>query len=504
MTTHRADRENRIMASVIHAPDFGRRSLQWFNVAAPLSLPALAKRLVILDFWTLCCINCIQVLPTLRKVEDAFPEEVVVIGVHSPKFSAERAPENVAAAIARYDIRHPVVHDPEMTIWRDYAVRAWPTLVFVSPDGYVMGQVASEPDADRLLDVIGNVVREGRQSGSIAGSELARAPATESTGRLRFPGKLRRLPGPGERQWVLADAGHHQIVVLADDGTERRRYGSGTAGFADGAAATAQFISPQGLIADERAIYVADTFNHAIRRIDRASGVVSTLAGTGRRGRPLAAPQAGFETALASVWDVALRDGVLLFANAGTHQLGALDLVRGTVAALAGTGGEDIVDGPADSALLAQPSGLALSPDGNTLLFADSETSAVRRLDLAPGTPRVETLVGTGLFDFGHQNGAFEQARLQHPLGVTWLDASVALVADSYNGAIRALDLKRRVVSDFDGGRFQCADPICTPLGEPAGIEADEGGRVLLSDTNNHRILEYRLAEGRYRTWAGG
>ena len=127
------------MIGVVRAPDFDQPGLAWFNVAAPLSLAALRGKLVILDFWTFCCINCLHILPSLRRVEEAFPDEVVVIGVHSPKFAAEREAANVAAAIARYGIAHPVIHDPDFRLWREYAVRAWPTLIFVSPDGRVIG-----------------------------------------------------------------------------------------------------------------------------------------------------------------------------------------------------------------------------------------------------------------------------------------------------------------------------------------------------------------------------
>ncbi|HET6520203.1 MAG TPA: hypothetical protein VFG47_10370, partial [Geminicoccaceae bacterium] len=227
---------------------------------------------------------------------------------------------------------------------------------------------------------------------------------------------------------------------------------------------------------------------------------VTTLAGTGRRGPALrgAMPAAG--AALASPWDLELRGRRLFFANAGTHQLGELDLDALTVRPLAGTGGEDIRDGPAAEALLAQPSGLALDPSGGTLYFADSETSAVRAVSLSETPPRVTTLVGAGLFDFGHRNGPFEQARLQHPLGVAWHEGGL-LVADSYNGEVRRLDLARREVRDLDGGRFTCQDPICLPLGEPAGLAPAGPDRVLLVDTNNHRVLEYRLDDLTYRTW---
>ncbi len=271
-------------------------------------------------------------------------------------------------------------------------------------------------------------------------------------------------------------------------------------GLLDGARDKARFNHPQGLIASTDAIYVADTESHAIRRIDLASGAVTTLAGTGKRGTQLGSPEAGATRALASPWDLEKKGDQLFFANAGTHQIGVLDLKTGTVAAFAGTGEEGLRDGRASAASLAQPSGLALSADGKTLYVADSESSAVRAITLSD-PPQIITLVGAGLFDFGWVNGDFHKARLQHPLGVA-IDGDRLLVADTYNSAIRELDLPQHQALDFDGGKFTCVDPVCVPTREPAGIFADSTDRVLLVDTGNHRVDEYHLSAKTYHTWA--
>lgn len=489
------------MAHVIHAPELDRAGLTWFNVPEPLSLAKLAGKLVILDFWTFCCINCMHLIPTLRRVEEAYPNEVVVIGVHSPKFAAERDPANVAQAIARYGIDHPVIHDPDHVLWREYGVRAWPTLAFVSPDGYVIGQVSGEPDAQKLLDVVATTIAESKTEGLLRPSPLILSPhgAADAAGRLRFPGKIKPVPESSLGiRWALADSGHHHIVLLDGQGKELRRIGDGAAGLADGDATSARFNGPQGLIASRDAIFVADTGNHALRRIDLATGAVTTLAGTGRRGRPLAAALPGKDAALASPWDLELADTRLYFANAGTHQIGLFDLETGTVARFAGSGAEAIVDGDAAEAALAQPSGLALSPDGRMLFVADSETSAVRAVGTATGA--VRTIVGKGLFAFGHVNGALDAARLQHPLGIAVVDGTHLVVADSYNNALRLIDLTSGTVSDLDEG-FTCADSLCLPFGEPAGIATDGPDRLLVADTNNHRIVAVDRARRITETW---
>src|SRR4051812_42976069 len=135
----------------IRAPELARPGIAWLNSPGPLPLAQLRGRLVVLDFWTSCCINCIQLQPILADLEARFGDRIAVIGVHSPKFAAERDIDRLAAAIARYGITHPVAQDSDFTIWRQYGVRAWPTLVLVSADGYVLASHAGEPDRDRLI-----------------------------------------------------------------------------------------------------------------------------------------------------------------------------------------------------------------------------------------------------------------------------------------------------------------------------------------------------------------
>ena len=475
------------MFGITRAPDFDRPGLVWFNVPAPLRLADLSGRLVVLDFWTFCCINCFHTHPTLRRIEEAFPVEVAVVGVHSPKFDHERDPHALAQAIARYDIRHPVIHDPELVLWDEYRVRAWPTLVLVAPDGYVIGQLAGEPHPDLLMQGISDMVSQMWKRGELMPEPMAPELAGSLGGRLRFPGKIKACPSLGQKLWAIADTGHHQVVVVDNNGHEVARYGSGAPGFDDGG--TPSFHGPEGVACDEDNIWVADTRNHALRCIDRASGRVETVAGQGGRGVTLLDVQPAMDVALASPWDVERVGDSVVFANAGSHQIGAFDLKTRNVMPLAGSGIEDIADGEAGQAHLAQPSGLALSPSGERLYFVDSETSAVRCLHFGEA-PRVETLVGAGLFDFGLINGKFAEARFQHPLGLAATDYRL-YVADSYNSRIRVMDLSKGSVSDV--GPLPCA--------EPAGVVVDGAARLLVSDTNNHRIMEVSLSTGECRTW---
>jgi len=482
----------------VHAPEIEVAGAEWFNTDRPLTLADLRGKLVILDFWSTCCVNCMHVLPGLKMVQAAYPEEVAVVGVHSPKFPAEQQPELLRAAIARAGIEHPVVNDVNFELWRAYAVRAWPTLVLIGPEGYVLGQMSGEPDPERLLTVVSEFVETWDTQGILNPSPLQGEPERDAGGAFRFPGKLKPVPGEAKR-WVLADAGHHQVALLDDDGEVLARYGSGAPGFADGPAERAAFRGPQGLIADTAGIYVADTGNHAVRRIDLDRGTVHTLAGTGERGMVVDEREPSLAASLASPWDLELAADTLYIANAGTHQVLQLDIAARELAPLAGNGGEELIDGPGADAQLAQPSGLALDSTTNRLYLADSEASAVRTIGLDSG--EVATLAGEGLFVFGADNGPFEVATLQHPLGVA-VESGEVLVADTFNHRVRVLDLAARRVRDLDDG-YTCRDARCRPLLEPAGVWADGPDRILVSDTDNHRVLEYRPASRTYRTWSG-
>ncbi|MFD7241275.1 thioredoxin-like domain-containing protein [Streptomyces massasporeus] len=451
----------------------------WLNTGGrPYTLADLRGRIVVLDFWTFCCINCLHVLDELRELEEKHRDTVVVIGVHSPKFVHEAEHQAVVDAVERYGVEHPVLDDPELATWKQYAVRAWPTLVVVDPEGYVVAQHAGEGHVHAIERLVGELEAEHAAKGTLRrGDGPYVAPEPEPT-VLRFPGKALSLPSGN---FLVSDTTRHQLVELAEDGESVvRRVGSGERGFTDGAGDTAAFSEPQGLaLLDDGSVVVADTVNHALRRLDLATGEVTTLAGTGRQwwqGSPTSGPAR--EVDLSSPWDVARWQGKVWIAMAGVHQLWAYDPQDGTVAVTAGTTNEGLVDGPAGEAWFAQPSGLAATPE--RLWLADSETSALRWVE-PDGS--VHTAVGTGLFDFGHRDGAAGQALLQHPLGVTALpDGSVA-VSDTYNHALRRYDPATGEVTT-----------LATDLREPSDAVL-AGDDIVVVESARHRLTRLRLPD---------
>ncbi|MGP3988961.1 NHL domain-containing thioredoxin family protein [Streptomyces sp. 3N207] len=482
----------------VRAPELHGRS--WINTGGEeLDLAGLRGRIVVLDFWTFCCINCLHVIDELRELEERHQDTVVVIGVHSPKFVHEAEHTAVVDAVERYGVAHPVLDDPELATWKQYAVRAWPTLVVIDPEGYVVAQHAGEGHVHAIEKLVGQLEAEHEEKGTLRRGEAPFSAPEPVAGELRFPGKVLALP---EGTFLVSDTTRHQLVELAADGeTVLRRIGAGERGLVDGAADTARFNEPQGLaLLPDGGVLVADTVNHALRRLDPATGAVVTVAGTGAQwwqGAPTSGPAR--EVALSSPWDVAWFAGQAWIAMAGVHQLWTYDPVSGTVTVAAGTTNEGLVDGPAAEAWFAQPSGLAVAADGTRLWVADSETSALRRVEQAGEDFVVRTAVGTGLFDFGHRDGPAGQALFQHPLGVTALpDGSVA-VCDTYNHALRRYDPATGEVGEVS--------TLATDLREPSGAVlapdgADGAPEIVVVESARHRLTRLRLPEDAVRVEA--
>ncbi|MGO1050840.1 NHL domain-containing thioredoxin family protein [Crossiella sp. CA198] len=467
----------------VRAPELTGRG--WLNTGGKdLRLADLRGKITLLDFWTFCCINCLHVLDELRPLEAEFADVLVTVGVHSPKFAHEADPVALAAAVERYEVHHPVLDDPELVTWQAYAVKAWPTLVLVDPEGYVVHVAAGEGHVEALRRVLAELVAEHTAKGTLHRGDGPYVPPVAAATELRFPAKAIVTP----RQTLLvADSARHSLAELAADGeTLLRRIGSGVRGRADGAAGAASFAEPAGLSllppeVAERVGYdvvVADTVNHLLRGVRLSDGFVSTVAGTGEQWRDGDTHGVATEIDLTSPWDLAWWEpaGGVVIALAGNHTIGLFDPVAGTVSRFAGTTVEGLRDGDAAEAFFAQTSGLAVDPARERLWLADSETSALRYLAYEDGVLTVRTVIGTGLFDFGHRDGPAEQALLQHPLGVAVLpDGSIA-VADTYNGALRRYDPESGEVSTLAG-----------ELAEPSGVLVFDG-EVIVVASAAHRL----------------
>ncbi|MEW5742249.1 MAG: redoxin family protein [Myxococcota bacterium] len=461
----------RLSASPAPEPSLSKGA--WLNVDRPLRFSdELKGRVVLLAFWTTASISCTHTLPALAALEARFRDQpFTLVGVHTGKFDAEHDASLVRAAMARAGVSFPVVMDNDYLLWAAYGAQSWPTLALVDSEGFVVAMEAGEPDARVLEFAINNLLKDGGRRGVLAkGPPSWKAePPPGSTSPLAFPSKVAALEGG---RFAVSDTGHHRVLVFTTKGELLHVIGSGRQGLAEGPFASAAFNAPQGLAAQGEVLFVADSGNHVVRKVDLAQKTVSTVAGTGELGRgqrELKGP--GPTVALRSPWDVALAGDFLVIATAGSNQLHRYSLSKGSVEPWVGAGVEELVDGPPDKASFARPSGLGVA--GAMVIVADSGNSAVRQVHVATG--EVTTLVGTGLFTFGDVDGARADARLQYPLSVAALGDAV-FVADTYNGKVKRLSRDGAVAT------------LAKELSRPQGV-AVVGDRLLVAETDAHRLV---------------
>lgn len=474
----------------VRAPDFPA-GLDWLNSDHPLHISELRGHLVLLHFWTFCCINCMHALDQLRKIAEAFPDTLTVVSIHSPKFPREQFTNSVRDAVLRYGIDHPVVNDRSMYLWQQYAVHAWPTFIFIDPENRVIMRHEGEFFPAQAIALIKLMLEEFDAQGLLTHQPLHFTHEVSSNSFLAFPGKL-CLDVQTDRL-IISDSGHHRLIETSLSGQIRQIIGTGEAGHTDGPYDTAQFSRPQGIALADTTLYVADTENHLIRSVDLETRQVTTIAGTGIQYGMVRTPTTGpaHTVALNSPWDLQYRENNLYIAMAGKHQIAVLHLATMEIEVFAGKGPEGLGDGAYHEAFFAQPNGLAL--DDHTLYVADSETSAIRAIDLT-GLQQVRTLIGEGLFIFGDRDGIGDEVRLQHVQAICTYAGQLYLT-DTYNNRIKRLNPQTRAVQSLAGdgnagfrdGPFQEAQ-----FNEPAGIAA-ANGKLYIADTNNHAIRILKL-----------
>jgi DNA-binding beta-propeller fold protein YncE len=453
----------------------------WLNVSRALTQKDLHGRVVLLDFFTPGCINCIHILPETAKLEHEFGRRLLIIGVDSPKFTASQERANLEGFVQRYAIQHPIVIDKHMRLWQHFSVFAWPTQVLLGPDGKVVGQYVGEGKyADIRHDVI-QTLATARKAGKLTNVALPLKPMVHTTQGLLQPGKL----AVNAKYVAVSDSGHNRVILLDHHGRVISVIGDGKRGARDGPANQAQFDGPQGLAFRGENLYVADTGNALIRTIALPAKTVSTLAGNGKHDFGISGWQAARAVGLNSPWALQVVGDTLYIAMAGVHQIWQMDLQRDRIGPFAGSGAEGIDDGPLTLASFAQSSALAYH--AGELYVADPEASAVRRITLS--SDQVQTLIGQGLFTFGLRNGPAKQALLQHDQGLAWLNKRL-YIADTFNNAIRVLDLRTNEVST-----------LATNLAQPGGLAVLNAGTLLVADTNANRIATIDVHTGKVSAW---
>jgi len=476
----------------------------WIN-SGPITLQQLKGKIVLLDFWTFCCINCHHVLPDLAKLEEKYQNELVVIGIHTAKFDAEKDTENIRRKVHEYRIKHPVLNDANQVVWNRFGVTSWPTRVLIDANGQYHGSISGEGHYEVVDQAIAKLVEAAKAQGELDLTPLKFSPEMErpSTGPLLFPGKV--LADSAGKRLFISDTGHNRIVQTDLEGANPVVIGSGEEGFVDGDYAKARFNRPQGMCLDGATLYVADTESHAIRAVDLKESKVTTVAGIGTQAPRVFPPGTSGRataTALCSPWDLIQLPGdkTIYIAMAGPHQIWKLDLAANTISVYAGSGYENIEDGPADTAKFAQPSGLAT--DGENLFVADSEVSGVRAIiGIQRGEAAVRTIAGMGLFVFGDHDGTGPRnIRLQHCLGLAYGNGHL-YIADTYNNKVKICTPQARSVKTLVGSHKAGDSDKPPQFYEPGGLSV-AGERLYVADTNNHKIKVVDLKSEAVKTLA--
>jgi sugar lactone lactonase YvrE/peroxiredoxin len=457
----------------VHAPKIPA-DLAWLNVHAPISLEARRGRPVLMEFFTPGCINCLHAFDETAVLEKRFAHRgLLTVRVLSPKFDHEKGAEAARAFVERHRLSSPVLLDPDRRVWDLFAVKAWPTFVLIDEKGNVAMTCSGEGKGEVLARAVEEVLKRA------AGSALGDGGDIRTRLQFHYPSRATAGRVDGRPRVFVSDAGNHRVVALDGEGRYLGSHGEG------------DLRSPQGLALVGDTLYVCDAGHHRVVAFDVGPGQrmatrdVVVVAGSGRHSF-LAADGEGvraLDAPLNSPWSLCPWKGGFMVALAGSHQLAFLDIAAGVVRLVAGSGVENLVDGSGFVAALAQPSGACAAGEAS-IAFVDAESSALRVVRPDEGG-RVETLVGAGLFTFGHADGPLGSALFQHCNDVA---ASRALqgfwVCDSYNGAVRFVSTARGAVWTAPLG-------LEVPLSEPGGLCVDEEGDVWIVDTNNHRVVRF-------------
>ncbi|WP_276499607.1 thioredoxin-like domain-containing protein [Pontibacter litorisediminis] len=460
----------------VNAPEINTEH-GWLNTYRNWSIKDFAGKIVLLDFWTFGCINCQHIVPDLQRLEEEYADVLVVVGIHSAKFDAEKQNGTILQAIRKFGIEHPVVNDADYKIWNQYGIRAWPTTVLIDPNGKVIGQHAGENVYNTVRPYIERLLAEHQSqlNRESIRFHVEHAPIQEDA--LYFPSKL---ISDSEGNIYLSDSGHNRILKLSQQGQVLETIGSGEQGFKNGSYEEATFYEPHGLALHESILYVADAKNNAIRKVDLEARQVYTAAGTGELGYYFLDDKLNEPVNPNSPWDLYIYGNSMFVANAGNHQLLRMDLVTEKVYRFAGSGREALTDGPLHEAAFNQPSGLAIK--GPVLYVADAEASAIRTVNTETGM--VLTPLGRGLFDFGDVDGDTDDALLQHCVGLEVIDSNV-YIADTYNGKIKVLDMQRRRIRTLTDGLHEPNDIIFL------------NGQLWVTSTNSHQLFTVDIHSGK-------
>lgn len=460
--------------SAMLAPELNEH-LHWLN-SDPQSLAGQRGQILALVFWNASSVYSQNMIDELARIKARHPVGLSMLGIHLPKFDAEIDDRVVLKALNRQRVNFPVANDRNWITWQHFGITRWPSVALIDSEGVVRDIVSGDDNADVLEKKIAELIEEASSSHSLVEHPFRPKNPEEKTA-LSFPSGL----AVTDTHLYISDTAHHRVLECTHQGRILREFGTGHPDLNDGPANEAAFNSPRGLCLIREALYVADTGNHALRRVDLISGEVVTLLGSGKPGQAKeGVSKHSSENSLNMPWGLSGSNDKLYLALAGSNQIWEYELGNARMRFIAGTGDLGIADGPGRNALFAQPTNVALVQQ--SLYVLDSATSSVRAIQLQQGM--VQTLVGQGLYEFGDHDGERREARMQYPLAFA-LDPNspVLWIADTYNGSLRKLRL---------GGGGMTTPQLPHSLNQPSAL-AVGAGALWIADAGAHEVLCYDL-----------
>ena len=462
----------------VPAPEFPP-GLEWLNTTGPLRMSQLLGRVSALAFVNAGSAWCTQTLVDLGHLRNRYPDRLNVVAINVPRFDHEREPRRAGKRLGRHRFQFPIAHDADWTLWQHCGIEAWPTVVLVDVEGRMRERFVGDGQLREIDAAVSRLLGEATPR-SLNAERIEMRRGGEPMLPLRFPSGL-ALSG---NYLYVADSGHHRVLECDLSGRVLRQFGSGGSGFIDGPMELAAFNRPQGLCIERDTLYIADTGNHAVRRVQLRGGDISTVVGAGRSGTPkeglVADPRM---VALDQPRAVSLSAGNLYIATAGDNRVWRFDLGTPGIALVAGSGRLAVVDGKAETVSFAEPTSLASVQQA--IYICDAAGSAIRLANARTG--QVSTVLGQDAWTHGNTDGARADARMQQPQAIA-LDpaAPVLWIADSGNDRLRSLRL--------GGGELTTVE-LPQRLHAPGGLVVADGV-VWIADTDAHAVLRYDTRDG--------
>jgi len=463
---------------------------KWLNVIEPLKNSDIKGKIVILHFWSYSCISCIESIEKLKELDESNPNSFAIIGVHNPIFENEKNYNSVKKAVIRHEISYPVINDSDLSLAKKFNVNNNPSFLIFGLNGKMIEKYIGGNSIDELLEQAQKLASKNKFSinhsklpivleKNITIGNILTSP-TKIIYVEKFSYKNRENP-----VLIVANSGQNSILVVNLAGEIILKIGNGLRGLVDGNITDARFSYPQGILYDDKNLYVADTGNNSIRLVDFENNKVQTIIGSGEGGEIIEIKKIEAKNVdLSAPTDLEFfpDKSSIAISNSGTNQILSFDVKNKNLSILAGNGDSGEDDGIYPENSLAQTADMSVY--GGKLYFVDTKTSSLRVLN-KDGV--LKTL-------YSNKISSNSPKKLQNPKSLI-VDDTGAYISDSFNHIIRKYDFTSQQLNTLFGSSRGEDVGIKTEFDEPNGLVSIID-KLYVVDANNSRVLAVNRANG--------